>query len=76
MSCMIDGETFHLLTKNMKISDLDASCHITNYDTGLYDIIEINKSVKGSLGNMFATKKDKLHMKVPQVHGSKRLHVL
>ena len=41
----IDGETFHSFMKNSWIVDLGASCHIINDDTGLYDVIDINKLV-------------------------------
>ena len=59
MLCRIDGETFHLVTKNTLIGDLGTSCHITNNDTGLYDINEINTLVQGSSGS-FAQKSAKL----------------
>ena len=38
MICTIDGETLVLFTKNTRIGDSGASCHITNNDTGLYDV--------------------------------------
>ena len=58
--CTIDEETFLLLAKNTWIGDSCTSHHNTNNDTGLYDITKINKSVQGSLGNMFAIKKGSL----------------
>ena len=65
MLCPIHGEM---------IGNLGASCHITNDDRDLYDIIGINESVHSSLGNMSAIKRGKLWM--PLVNGSKRLHIL
>ena len=56
--CTIHGETFQLFTKNTWIDDSGNSCHITNNDTGLYDITSINKFVNGSVSNMTTTKKD------------------
>ena len=69
--CIVNHETFHFFAK--KCGDL---CHIINKDTGLYDVTDIDESVQGSSGNMFATKKGKLHVKLHQVNGSKRLHAL
>ena len=43
--CTIVSETFYSLTKNTWISNLGASWHITNNDTGFNDIHNINKSV-------------------------------
>ena len=57
------GETFHSFAENMWIGNSGASCHITNNDTSLYVVIEINKVVQGSVGNMFTTKKGKLWVK-------------
>ena len=58
MMCTIDGNKF-FFTKNTWIGDLAASCHITNDDNGMYDIINIDKSIQGSSGIMPATKKAK-----------------
>ena len=55
--CIIDSESFFSFTKNTWIGDLDISFHITNNDTGFYDVIDINKLVKGSSGSMPTTKK-------------------
>ena len=63
----VDGEIFYLFTKNMWIGDSGTLCHITNNDTGLYNVTKINKSIEGSVGSMSATKKGKLCMKVHQV---------
>ena len=43
MMCTIDVDTFLLFTKNTWIVDSDASYHITNDDTGLYDITNIHE---------------------------------
>ena len=76
MLLSINGETFFSFTKNTWIGDLDASCHITNNDTGLYDITNINKLVWGSSDGMSAMKKGKPHIKICQVEGSEKLHLL
>ena len=60
MICTIDGNTFFVFMKNTWIRDLGMSCHITNDNTGLYDIININESIQGSSGIMPAMKKGKL----------------
>ena len=60
MVCTIDGEMFYLFTKNMQMGNLGASCDITNNDTGLFDVNEINESVQESSGDTFATKEGKL----------------
>ena len=76
MMCMIDGQSFCTFTKNTWFGNLGASCHIANYDAGMYDVTHINKLVQGSSGSMSATTKGKLHVKVRQINGSKRLHTL
>ena len=55
--CTIDGETFNLFTNNTWICNLGVSCHITDVNTGLYDVTESNKLVQGSSGNMPARKR-------------------
>ena len=60
MMCTIDGDTFFSFIKNTWLGDSDASCHIANNDTGLYDITNIDESIQGSSGIMPATKKGKL----------------
>ena len=60
MMCTIDSDTFFSFTKNTWIGDSGASCHITNNDTGLYDITDINKSIQGSSSIMPVMKKGKL----------------
>ena len=67
MMCTIDGDTFFSFTKNTWIRDLGASCHITNNDTGLYDVTDINNSIQGSSSIMPAAKKGKLRVKACQV---------
>ena len=76
MLCTIDGETFHPFTKRTCIGNSGASCHVTNDDTCLYDVTNINKLEQGSLGDMSSIKKYKVQMKVCQIDSSKRLHVL
>ena len=51
-------------------------CCITNDDTGLYDISNIDESIQGSSGTMPATKKGKLQVKVQQVDGPEQVHTL
>ena len=48
MMCTISRESLFMFTKHAWIGDPCASCHITNDDTGMYDITTINKSVQGS----------------------------
>ena len=50
---------------------MGASCHVTNDDTGLYDI-----TAQGHSGSMTAAIKGKLHTKACQVDGSEKLHIL
>ena len=45
MMSTIDGDTFYSFTKNNWIKDSGASCHITNDNTGLYDITNINDMI-------------------------------
>ena len=45
-------------------------------DTGLYDVISINKSVQGSSGSMSTMKRGKLQTKVCQVNQSGKSHKL
>ena len=74
--CTIDGEMFFSFTKNMFIGDLDTSCHITDNDSGLYDVFDISELVQCRLGSVPATKKGKLCLKVWQVDMSEKVHVL
>ena len=76
MMCTIDGNTFFSFMKNTWIGDLGASCHITNNDDGMYDIININKSIQGSSGIMLATKKGKLQVIELQFNGEEQVHTL
>ena len=55
---------------------MGASCHITNDDEGMYDIINIDKSIQGSFGIMPAMKKGKLQVTVRQVNGDEQVHTL
>ena len=72
--CTIDGDTFYLLMKNTWFGDSGASCHITNDDICLFDVIGINELIQGNARNVPATKKGKLH--VQQVDGTKWVHTL
>ena len=74
MMCTIDGNTFFSFMKNTWTRDLGASCHITNNNTGLYDIIDIDESIQGSFGIMPVMKKGKLQVVVHQVNGNKQVH--
>ena len=60
MLCTINVDMFYLFMKNTWMGDSRASCHITNDNTGLFDIINIDKLIQGSSGNMPVTKKGKL----------------
>ena len=46
MMCTIDGDTFYLFTKNTWIGDSGASCHIINNDSSMFDVIDIDESIK------------------------------
>ena len=76
MMCTINGNKFFLFTKNTRIRDLGTSCHITNDDTGLYNIININESIQGSSGIMPAMTKGKLQVIVHQVNRTEQSHTL
>ena len=73
--CVIDSDTFSF-TKNTWIGDSGASLHITNTDTGLYDVTDIDESIQGSSGIMTAMNKGKLRVKVYQVNGTEWVHTL
>ena len=76
MMCTIDDDTFFSFTKNTWIGDSGVSCHITNNNTGLYDITNIDESIQGSSGIMPATKMGKLQVKVLQVNGTEWIHTI
>ena len=59
MMCTIDGNKFFSFTKNTWIRDFGASCHITNDDNCMHDIIDIDESIQGSSSIMPATKEGK-----------------
>ena len=52
MICTINGDTFCLFNKNTWIGDLGVLYHITNDDTGMYDITDIDEPIQGSSGIM------------------------
>ena len=58
--CTIKGDTFFLFIKNTLIGESGASCHITNDETSMYNITDIDESIQGSSGIMPAMKKCKL----------------
>ena len=62
MTSIIDDETFFPLLKAMWIGDFGDSCHVTNNDTGFYDVTNRNELVQGSLGSM-STKKEQTEYK-------------
>ena len=62
--------------KNMLLINSITLCHITNDDTGLFDINEINKQVQGSAGNMSTNKKGKVHVNICQVEGTQWVHTI
>ena len=65
-----------LFTKNTWIRDSGASCHITNNDTGLYDVTNVDESIQGSSCIIPVIKKRKLQVKVCQVDGTEQVHTL
>ena len=76
MMCTIDGKTFFMFTKNTWIGDLGSSCHITNDNTGHYDIIDIDELIQASSSLMPAMKKGKLQVIVCQVSAEEQVHTL
>ena len=46
MMCTNNGDTFHFFAKNTWIKDSSELCNVMNDDTALFDIININKSIK------------------------------
>ena len=74
MICTIDSDTFNSFTKNNWIRDSGAYCHITNNDTSMYDVTDIDESIKGISRIVPATKKGKLHVNVCQVNGIEWVH--
>ena len=53
-----------------------ASCHITNDDNGMYDVIDIDESIQGSYSIIPATLKGKLQVIVCQVDEEEQVHTL
>ena len=74
--CTNDGNTFYLFTKNTWIGDLGVSFHITNNNTSMYDVTNIDGLIQCSSGIMHATKKGKLQVTVHQVNGEEQVHTL
>ena len=71
ITCTIDSDTIFV---NKEYLDWRlASCHITNNDTGLYDVTCMDESLHDSSGIMPATKNDKLeerYIKLMGLNGS------
>ena len=76
MMCTINRDTLFSFTKNTWIRDYGALWHITNNDTCLLDIIDINKLIQRCSGIMQATKKGKFHVNITQVDGTGLVHTL
>ena len=57
--CMIDGNRYPAFTDNTMYGDTASSCHLTNDDTDMYDVVLINDNVSGIGGAVTATKKGK-----------------
>ena len=74
MMSSIDSNTFFFFLRNTWIRDSGVSCHITNDNNGMYDVIDIDKSIQGSSGITPASKKGKLQVTVPQVNGEEQVH--
>ena len=76
MMCAISRETFHFFMKNMWIGVSGALCHITNNNTGLFDIIDIIKLIQGSFSIVSTMKKSTLQVNIQQVNGTEWVHTL
>ena len=63
-------------SKSTWIGDSGASCHITNDDKDMYDVIGIDELIQGSSGIMPTMKKGKLQVTVCQVSGEEQVHTL
>ena len=55
---------FFSFTKNTWMGDSGALCHITNDDTGLLDIIDINELIQRGSVIMPAMKKGELYVNI------------
>ena len=53
MMCTIYGDSFYMLTNHTWIDDSGTSCHITNDNTDMFDVEQID----GSSENMKALKR-------------------
>ena len=62
--------------KNTWIGDSVASCHITNDNNGMYDVINIDELIQGNSRIMPTKKKDKLRVTVCQVNGEEHVQTL
>ena len=56
--CTTNGELFFIFTKHTWIDDLGTFCHVSNNNTAIYDITDIDESMQGGTGNVKATKRD------------------
>ena len=57
--CMIDGNRYPAFTGKTMYSDTAFSCHLTNDDTEMYDVVLINDNVSSIGGAVTTTKKGK-----------------
>ena len=57
--CMIDGFQHPSFTENTMHGDTASSCHLTNDDSGMFDVVIICAKVRGIGGSVIATKKGK-----------------
>ena len=71
LKCTIQGNTYPSFTESTWYGDSGASCHITNDDTDMYDVEEINELI-GGIGPdaIVATKKGKKKCMIKQVDGT------
>ena len=74
--CAINKQSFYMFTKHTWIDNLSTLNHITNDDTGMYDVTNIDELEQGRSGTISVRKKEKLCTIVRQLDGSKRLNTL
>ena len=63
-----------MFTKHTWMSNLSTLCYITNNITGMYNIIDINETNRGSTLSMFTTKMGNLYIKWDRWTVGKMLH--
>ena len=74
--CMIDGNSYPAFTDSRMYGDTATSCHLTDDDTGMYDVVLINENVSGIRGDETATKKGKKWYIVVNEYGPSMERVL